>query len=90
MPLGQISITTQLLQVPRGCGVSPKGLTTSQIEIRFIKFRLGLSRNAEELLQAPEVESMPFYELVTSPRHEEIESDVGRNKETVRRKGERV
>jgi hypothetical protein len=90
MPLGQISITRQLLQVPRGRGVSPKGRKTSQIEIRFIKFRLGLSRNAEELLQAPEVESMSFYKLVTGPRHKEIESDVGRNKETVRRKRERI
>jgi hypothetical protein len=90
MPLGQISFTRQLLQVPRGCGVYPKGRKTSQIEIRFIKFCLGLSRNIEELLPAPEVESMPFYELVTSPRHKEIESDVGRKKETVRKKGERI
>jgi hypothetical protein len=49
-----------------------------------------LSRNAEELLLAPEVESAPFYELVASPKHEGIESEVGRNKEEVWRKGERI
>jgi hypothetical protein len=33
---------------------------------------------------------MPFYELVTSPRHEEIESEVGKDKEKIRRKVERI
>jgi hypothetical protein len=89
MPLSQISITRQLLLVPRGRGVSLQGHTTCRI-VRFIKFLLELSRNAEKLLQAPEFESMPFYELVTSPKHEEIESEVGRNEVMVRRKGKRI
>jgi hypothetical protein len=48
-----------------------------------VKFCLESSWNAAELLQAPEVESKPLYELVTSPKHEEIKSEVGRNKEKV-------
>jgi hypothetical protein len=60
-----------------------------KIKIRFVKFRLELSRNDEEL-QAPEVKSAPFYELVTSPKHEEVKSAVGINNEKVWRKGEKI
>jgi hypothetical protein len=67
--------------------VSPQDRTTYWIEIRFVKFHLKSCPNPEELLQAPEVESTQFYEPVTNPKHGEIESEVGRNKEKVQRKG---